>query len=284
MPGTTYIEVEIAVGPGSLDELIGLLSLSGFEGFWEEESHLRAYIKSPLWDDIRRKDLEDLVARQARRQNLPPPEISVRRVEDRNWNALWEASVQPVQVSDRIIVAPTWHPFNPAPGQLVLTIDPKMSFGTGHHETTRLMVQLIETHLREGDRMLDVGTGTGILAIAAVKLGAASATGVDNDQWSYDNARENVRLNGVEQRVTLMLGEIGDVQESGFDLIAANIQRGVIEQILPAMRKRLAPGGRILLSGLLETDGTPILSALDALGLRILDQRRDKEWLAIAAT
>ncbi len=282
MPGT-YIEVEITTDPLLFDDLVGLLSAEEFEGFWEEGTRLRAYIQTKLWNGDRRKSLEDLLSSFTRHHDLPEPAIATRLIEDQNWNALWEAGIQPIHVSDRIVVTPTWRSYTPSPGEVVLTIDPKMSFGTGHHETTRLMVRLIERHLRPGDAMLDVGTGTGILAIAGVKLGAASALGVDNDEWSYENARENAKLNQVEDKLTIVQGEIQNVPEKGFDLIVANIQRGVIEQILPEMRHRLNAGGRLLLSGLLNVDREAIYAALATGHLAVIEELHEKEWIALAA-
>jgi ribosomal protein L11 methyltransferase len=281
MPGA-YIEVEITTDPLLFDDLVGILSAREYEGFWEEGSQLRAYIKSGLWNGARLREVENLASSLSRDRSLPPPKVVTRLIEDKNWNALWEAGIQPIRVSERVIVAPTWHPYTPTPGEIVVTIDPKMSFGTGHHETTRLMVELLEKHLRPGDTMLDVGTGTGILAIAGIKLGAASAVGVDNDEWSYGNARENVMLNKVQDVVSIVLGEIRDLPEKGYDLIAANIQRGVIEQILAEMRLRLNAGGRLLLSGLLDIDRVPIQAALDAKQLRVIDELHEKEWIALA--
>jgi ribosomal protein L11 methyltransferase len=145
------------------------------------------------------------------------------------------------------------------------------------------MMELLEKYVHPGDTMLDVGTGTGILAIAAIKLGAVSAVGVDNDEWSFGNAQENVVLNSAQESVSILRGEITDIPLKGFDLIAANIQRGVIEQILPEMRRRLNPGGRILLSGLLDIDREPIAAALSAGELSIIDELHEKEWMALAA-
>jgi ribosomal protein L11 methyltransferase len=279
----TYIEVEITTDPLLFDDLVGMLSVKGYEGFWEEGIRLRAYVRSESWNGSRRKELEEVVSSITEQHALPTPAITTRLIEDQNWNALWEAGIQPIRVSDRIIVAPTWHPYSPALGELVLTIDPKMSFGTGHHETTRLMVQLLEKHLLPGNTMLDVGTGTGILAIAGVKLGATSAVGVDNDEWSFGNAQENVKLNGVQESISIVLGEIQDLPAKEFDIVAANIQRGIIEQILPHMRQRLAAGGRILISGLLDADLAPMRTALAAQRLRPIDELHEKEWVALAA-
>jgi ribosomal protein L11 methyltransferase len=203
-------------------------------------------------------------------------------VEEKNWNEAWEATIRPIQVTERIVIAPTWHPHTARPGEIVLTIDPKMSFGTGYHETTRLMLRLMEKHLSPGDTVLDVGTGTGVLAIAALKLGAARAIGVDNDEWSFSNARENSSLNGVDHLFSARLGELEQVPERGFGLVVANIQKNVIEGMLPGLTGRAAPGGRLLFSGLLTSDREAILASFAAAGLTLLEEMTENEWIAFA--
>jgi ribosomal protein L11 methyltransferase len=157
-----------------------------------------------------------------------------------------------------------------------------MSFGTGYHETTRLMLGLLERHITSGARVLDAGTGTGVLAIAALKLGASSALGFDIDEWSYANALENARLNDVSGLFTVRQCDLPSVTESGFDLIAANIQKNVIEEMLPGLISRLAPGGTLLASGLLAGDRDAMVATLMRAGLALEDERREGEWIAFA--
>lgn len=282
--GQSHIEVAIESDPAAFDEFVGIMTVQGFEGFWEDGSTLRAYIPGEKWTGTMIESLHAPLARIASARSLPPPRMKVMSVEDRNWNEVWEATIRPIRVTDRIIIAPSWHPPEPDGDVIVLTIDPKMSFGTGYHETTRLMLKLIERHLRTGDTVLDVGTGTGVLAIAALKLGALRAVGVDNDDWSFANARENAVLNGVAERLAIRLGDLAVIDEKGFGMIVANIQKNVIEAMLPDLVRRLAPAGRLLLSGLLLVDRDAMLRSLAAVGLNVIDERTENEWVAFAAT
>lgn len=276
------IELSITIPPEAADSLVGILTLHGFEGFWEDGPVLKAYIAEERWNEESRGAVARSLAAFADGQEMAPPQIETRLIPPENWNAAWEASIRPVAATDRIIIAPSWHKVEEARGRIVLTIDPKMSFGTGHHETTRLMLQLLEPRIRQGTTMLDVGTGTGVLAIAAVRLGAAAATGVDIDEWSYENARENVAANGVADRVTIIHGELADVPPGGFDVVAANIQRSVIEPMLPALRARLKADGFLLLSGLLEVEREIVEGSFQRHGLALVEERREREWIAFA--
>jgi ribosomal protein L11 methyltransferase len=258
----SFVEVSVLTDQALSERLVGIMSQLGFEGFWEDTPALKCYISSDRWSPAMMREIESIANLVARSSASVAPKISARTLQDQNWNEEWEKTIQPIRVGERIVIAPTWHEYQALPGQIVLTIDPKMSFGTGHHESTRLILKLLEKHLRRAKRVLDIGTGTGILAIAAVKLGAASAVAVDNDEWSYNNARENIRLNRVEGRVSIIYGEIASVPPSAFDVVLANIQRDVIEEILGEIKDRLAPGGIVLLSGLLADDREAILKGL----------------------
>ncbi len=281
-----FMELALTADPALFDDFVGVLSLQGFEGFWEDGGTLRCYIDSQRWPDGGEGMLAALLDPIARTHGFRPPSIARSVVPERNWNKEWEESLTPVQATDRIVVTPSWHQARASaehPGKIILVIDPKMSFGTGYHETTRLTLRLLEKHLRTGARMLDVGTGTGILAIASIKLGAASAVGVDNDGWAAANALENVRVNGVADRVRVVQGELASVPASGFDVIAANIQRNVIEELLPGMIGFLEPQGMLLLSGLLSQDEVPVREAIERRGGVIRQELAENEWLALAA-
>jgi ribosomal protein L11 methyltransferase len=166
-----------------------------------------------------------------------------------------------------------------------MTIDPKMSFGTGHHETTRLVARLLERHVSQGATVLDIGTGTGILAIAAIRLGGRSATGIDTDEWSFHNAMENIRLNHVEEEVSVFQCSLPDLPPfPGYDIVMANIQRNVILPLLPEMKLRLLPDGKILLSGLLQEEEQETVDALHTHGFRVIEELQEHEWIAIAAS
>ncbi|MCK5571729.1 MAG: 50S ribosomal protein L11 methyltransferase [Bacteroidetes bacterium] len=166
---------------------------------------------------------------------------------------------------------------------MALTINPKMSFGTGYHESTRLAAGLLESYLRPGMTVLDTGTGTGILAIASVKLGAREATGIDTDEWAHNNARENADLNHVRHLVHLRLCSVKDLDRKRFDIILANLQKDVIQELLHDMVDRLGPTGILILSGLLEADESPMEEELRAEGVCIMQKVQENEWIALAA-
>lgn len=277
-----FVELRIVTDQALGEKIVAILSQIGFEGFWEDESVLKCYISSSRWDERTRLETESTIRLIARSNATPLPQLSHSIVEDQNWNEQWEKTIQPIRVTDRITIAPTWNTADIRPGDILLRIDPKMSFGTGYHETTRLVLRLMEKHILDGESVLDVGTGTGVLAIAAMKLGAASAVGVDPDEWSYSNAMENTRVNGVDSNVRIILGDIASVPDKQFDLLVANIQLNVIVPILPRLReftKRL-----LILSGLLDRDRDAILNALDLNDLVVVEEMQENEWIAIAAS
>lgn len=278
----TYTEVEIIADEQLREHIVGILSQIGFEGFWEEGTVLRCYISRERWSSGMLDEIQNLVSSVQRSNSSTAPKISVKDIPERNWNEEWEKTIQPIHVTKRIVITPTWHEYTPLPEEIVLTIDPKMSFGTGYHETTRLVLRLMEKYVKRGINLLDIGTGTGVLAIAGIKLGARSATGVDNDEWSYNNATENVQLNGVQDSVQIVPGELDSVDSSGFDMILANIQRNVIEPLLPDMKSKLSPNGVVILSGLLNVDEEPMLGAFRDFGFNVLEMIKENEWIAFA--
>jgi ribosomal protein L11 methyltransferase len=277
------IEVAIEAEEELRDRIVALLGQLGFEGFWEDGSVLRSYISESRWTRAMPDEVERTLNLITRSSRSTRPAITTRRIQEQNWNEEWEKTIRPIHVSERTVITPSWHPYEAAPGEQVLTIDPKMSFGTGYHESTRLILRLLEQNIRTGDSVLDMGTGTGVLAIAAVKFGAAQATGVDVDEWSYDNACENARLNHVEDRITILHGDISATPAGPFTLILANIQRTVLLDMLPVLVHRLREGGRLLLAGLLREDREIMMEHLRSEGMTLSGELSENEWIAIAA-
>lgn len=202
-------------------------------------------------------------------------------LEDQNWNKLWEKSREVIRVTDRIVIKPTFKEYEARSGEIVLTIDPKMSFGTGEHHTTKLMLRQLENFVKPGMKVLDVGSGTGILSIAAIKLGAAKAIAIDVDEICLENCMENCEVNNAEDTIEVMTGEIEIVQDKGFDLIVANIQKNVLLEIAEKIKHRLKENGTVILSGLLVADQQEIETKYHSLGFKTLQVEQMDEWIVV---
>ncbi|HTR81548.1 MAG TPA: 50S ribosomal protein L11 methyltransferase [Bacteroidota bacterium] len=277
-----YVEAIVnAPSDPAIRELISYhLSEEGFTGFLEDDACIHCFIPKDKWDDGKEKRISTLL------KSIDPPTIAlsaITEVPPENWNRQWEQSIQPIEVGENFIITPSWHPVSPQKKKVVLIIDPKMSFGTGYHESTRLMLRMIERFIPHYAHILDVGTGTGILAIASAKLKSSSAIGIDTDEWSYTNAKENVERNDCAESVDIRLGSIEVVGTSGFDAVFANITRSTIIELLPHLVRMLAPAGIILLSGIMAEDRPAIIQALSARSCSEVGGFSENEWIGIAA-
>jgi ribosomal protein L11 methyltransferase len=206
-------------------------------------------------------------------------EMEMREVEARDWLGEWKKSWQPVEVGARFVIAPPWSEVENKPGRILIRIEPGMAFGTGTHETTRLCLAALEKYFTGAGSLLDVGTGTGILAIAAAKLDArARVEACDTDAEAVEIARENATLNGVAAQINFRTGTIEEAGAS-FDCVCANLTADVILPLLPALIG--ATCGRLILSGILDTQAASIRTRLAELGITDTDTVADGEWIAI---
>ena len=202
-------------------------------------------------------------------------------VEDPGWVERFNESLHPVNVGRRLTILP--RPGEAPEGRIAIVIEPGRAFGTGHHESTRLALEHLEERLVPGDSILDVGTGSGLLALAGVRLGGSRAIGVDIDPEAVEVAQENVSTQPEASRIRLMTCADPALVEGRFDVVLANIQADVLHSMLPALRDKLAAGGRLILSGLLLGDREPMDEALRRLGLRA-EWKQDGEWASACAT
>lgn len=271
-----YIRIYIAITDEFQELLIAELFDMDFEGFEEEEDRIIASIAAKNFDDYKREEIERILLHYGDDAYIEREEI----VAPQNWNANWEQSIEP-QTIGRFYVRPTWGEAYHGEEFIELLIDPKMAFGTGYHATTRLLLEWIPEVVKGNEEVLDAGTGTGILAIAALKAGAEQAFGFDIDEWSEDNARENMALNNID-KFEVKLGSIETIpSEKEYDLILANINRNALMELIPELNKHLKPGGKLLLSGLLEADEPTILEITDKQLLTHVATRQQQEWIAI---
>ncbi len=267
------VELVLSVPDRYHEFLIAELSDLDFESFVADDDRLTAYAPASRWNQVRREEIE----RWLRMHGLPD-RFGERIVPDENWNARWEETIQPLAVG-RFLIRPTWAETPPEHAdKVLLEIDPKMSFGTGYHESTRLALGFVPALVQGGERVLDAGTGTGVLAIAALKLGAASAIGCDIDPWAQTNATENALLNGVADRFEVREGSLDVVPETDFDLVFANINRNVLLEMMAGFAEKLAGAGRLILAGVLQSDRETMIDASRAAGLAVYDEATEGEW------
>ncbi len=207
--------------------------------------------------------------------------LNVDEVDEKNWNEEWEKFIKPIKVTERIVIKPSFADYTANRDEIVLTIDPKMSFGTGHHQTTRLMIRLIEKYIKTGDKVLDVGTGSGILAVISAKLGASETIALDIDEDVKDNVIENLRMNNVLEKCRFFAGTIENLMENDFDVVLANIQKNVLIEIANQIKIKTKIGGIIILSGLLSEDGNDIENVYSSLNFAFVDKMQEDEWIGI---
>jgi ribosomal protein L11 methyltransferase len=250
--------------------------------------HVRVCAYLPADDGLEetRQRLEESLWHLGQIQPLPAPRYTA--VTEKNWMEAWKTHYHPLPVGESLIILPAWAE-NPDPARIPIRIDPGMAFGTGAHPTTQLILELLERHLPPGAEVIDVGCGSGILSIAARKLGAARVLGVDVDEASIESSRENAALNGIEtESLVLARGSVREILEGEVPfrrapLVMANILAPILIRLLEnGLASLLAEGGVLLLSGILEEQETRLLDAARRNSLRILERHQQGDWVAFA--
>lgn len=206
--------------------------------------------------------------------------IYIREVQEEDWATAWQAYYKPIKVGKRFLVKPTWENAVSETKRIVLELDPGMAFGCGNHPTTTMCLELMEDLISGGEEVCDVGTGTGILAIAAAKLGAAKVFAVDLDEVAVKTAKNNARLNGVDDKLNVVHGNLLDCYQGTPDLITANIIADVIIDLAPDAQRLLKQGGRFIASGIIKDRAEEVLSVLRANNFALKDTREQGEWVA----
>lgn len=268
-----YTVLNIAVADDVQAEILTAeLADFPFESFEQEDGVLKAYIPGELLAGCK-AEVDALLACRG-------VEGRYAAIPARNWNAVWESDFPSVDVEGRLRIRAPFH--EPAPaGEMEVVVMPRMSFGTGHHATTWLMSRAVLDLGVSGRRGLDMGSGTGVLAIVAAKCGAAHVDAVDIDDWADGNCRENVAANGVADCVTPMLGDVGRIAGRRYDFILANINRNILLADMPAYAAALAPGGDLVMSGFLEADVPAITGAAAKLGMETAATETRDGWVVV---
>lgn len=274
-----FLVYKIYTQPFDTDLLSGLLWEFNITGLLENDDHFSVFISDI--DLAVEAKLNSSLMKLKNENFIESFRVEKEILEDKNWNEEWEKSREVIRISDRIVIKPTFKNYSAKENEIVLTIDPKMSFGTGEHQTTKLILRLLEKYVHKGIKVLDVGSGTGILAIASIKLGASKAVAVDSDEICLDNCNENCSLNQVVDSVKILTGEIDAVNENDFDLILANIQKNVLIEIAEKLKSRLNKNGFVILSGLLDSDFDVIRNKYYSIGFEIRRIEKEDEWIAL---
>ena len=205
--------------------------------------------------------------------------LNTEGVEQEAWQNAWQPYYHARDIGQRLAIVPGWEEYDT--DRTVITMDPGMAFGTGTHETTSLCLETLDELVQGGDRMLDIGTGSGILAIAALKLGAKEAEGVDIDPMCVRTAGENARRNGVAERLTVLVGDLSDQASGVYDIITANIVAAAILSLAPAVPALMAPGAKFIASGIIDERRDEVLDGLKAAGLRPVQVKEKRGWVCI---
>ena len=278
-----YYEVNFTLSPlnsDACDLLAALAGEAGFETFEETEEGLTGYVQQQLFDP---SQLDELL------QSFPFPDVTVSynvgEAEDRDWNEQWEQEgFDPIVVDNRLVIHDGRHlpeQLSTVNYQLSIEIDARLAFGTGTHETTRMVCSTLLTLPLDGKRVLDCGCGTGILGIVAMKLGASACTAYDIDEWSVDNTRHNAVINQVD--ITPLLGDatILNKVEGKFGLVMANINRNILLNDLPTFRSKMADGAQLILSGFYTADIPLLVDKAEECGLRLVSQLEENGWACL---
>jgi len=258
---------------------------------------VKTYLPLDGTPDLPRRRLEEGLWHL--RQIYPLPEPVIRELAEADWAEAWKQQYHRQRVGQQIVIVPAWEDYASDPDEVVIRLEPGMAFGTGLHPTTRLCLTALESHLAQGSTVLDVGTGSGVLAIAAAKLGARAVLALDADPVAVGVARENVLANGVADRVTVRHGSLpgGDVvprhfaldgsldllRDGQFDLVVVNILAPVIIGMSAALAARLGPDAKLIAAGLIESQEQEVTERLRAQGLAILERTQEKDWVALLA-
>ena len=278
-----YFEVDFTILPYSVDASDVLAAMAGevgFETFEETVTGLKGYVQQSLFDvSVLKTALEDFPFEDT------TISYDIREAEDRDWNEQWEQEgFEPIVISDNLIIHDGRHLPDSTP-DISIEIDAKLAFGTGTHETTRMICSTL-LELQPKGRVLDCGTGTGILSICALKLGAQEAVGYDIDEWSVDNARHNAVINQVDNRFTSLLGDASILNkvEGTFDLVMANINRNILLNDMPQFVSKMNADATLILSGFYTDDCQILKEKAQTLGLTLQQQKEDQQWACLVLT
>ncbi len=270
-----YLEFVIPCNTEIGEILIAELTQINFDSFLQEDELIKAYIDDKVYNH---EEFAGILSYY----NIDVRKVVKSELENKNWNETWESNYQPIVVGDKCYIRASFH--NPKPQYpYEIVIQPKMSFGTGHHATTSQMIELMLLSDFRDKEVLDMGCGTGLLTILAHKMGAKKVAAVDNDEWAYKNTLENLHNNKV-QKGEIIFGEIDDVKDENYDMILSNITKNINLAYIKHYAKMLNPNGKLIVSGFYDTDLEDIKNEAIKYGFTLLSNRSNSNWCAAIFT
>jgi ribosomal protein L11 methyltransferase len=304
-----WTEVRIKTTEEASDAVSEMLTSIGAGGVViEDPNEIRRQIENPDSLDYADQEFMDSLGTEVRvkayfNQEFTPEQLSVliqekirfisqfldvgkgytgyAKVDDEDWATAWKKYYKPFHISDSVVIKPSWEEYLRQPGETIIEMDPGMAFGTGTHETTRLCSQLLEKYVCKNDEVIDVGCGTGILSIIAVKLGAAHATAIDIDEVAARVSKENCIINGVENRVSVRKGVLTDIEPQNADIVVANIIANVVINLAGIIPSHIKKGGILLTSGIIKERKEDVMKAYTEKGFEVIEILEMGEWVAI---
>ncbi|MFL7790796.1 MAG: 50S ribosomal protein L11 methyltransferase [Anaerolineae bacterium] len=257
----------------------GVIIETGPDGWSAEPVSVRAYLSADDHLQANKRRVEEALWHLG--QIWPIPDPTFRSVAEADWEEAWKERLSVLHIGQHVVIRPSWLDYAPASGDIVIDLDPGMAFGTGLHPTTQLCLEALEELVQPGAEVLDLGTGSGILAIAAAKLGARSVKAVDNDPVAVKTARENTITNDVQKAVHIAEGSLEDIS-GDYDLVVVNILARVIAEMLrEGLEKRVRPGGKMIAAGILADQETTVTEALGQGKLTLVERRQRDDWICL---
>lgn len=296
----TYYEIAIKINPVCADLVCEIFNenfqcegiITGVEEYKKTElvksvyDVVKAYItdENPNFDTVQtffHQKRDEIAEMKIFNEDIGSWDITITEQPNEDWSKKWKEHWKPSPITEHIIICPSWETYQPKENEKVITLDPGNAFGTGTHATTRLCAQAIEKYVKDGDVVADVGCGSGILGICAIKSGAKFVDAVDNDETAVETAIENAKINRAD--INFQTATIDVLADKKYDFVASNILHNVLRDIMPDIKRILKIGGKTVLSGILDEKADVVYNALVQNNLKILEKTQEKEWIAFVA-